>query len=146
MPAETAGLRSAARDEPELRCLSPARDGIQRPCDCRLPEALSGSAHEQVEKKLALTYRYLGAHAVKNIAKPVRVYQVQMEPEAAAPRGRRVLWKPGPWSAPALVMLLLVGAGAAAIWDMSLPPAQTRHRGGLRLAAKSPVSRPCYAA
>src|SRR6266571_7769059 len=50
---------------------------------------IAGTAYEQVENKLALTYRYLGEHAVKNIAKPVRVYRVQVEPGAAAPRGRR---------------------------------------------------------
>jgi class 3 adenylate cyclase/ABC-type glycerol-3-phosphate transport system substrate-binding protein len=92
---------------------------------------LSASAHEQVENKLALTYKYLGAHAVKNIAKPVRVYQVQMEPEAAASKGRRTPWEPWPWSALALVMLLLVGAGGAAIWYVSLPPAPLRILTGL---------------
>jgi class 3 adenylate cyclase/ABC-type glycerol-3-phosphate transport system substrate-binding protein len=92
---------------------------------------LSGSAYEQVENKLALTYRYLGAHAVKNIAKPVRVYRVQVEPGAAAPRGRRAPWKPWPWSALAMVMLLLVGAGATAIWYVSLPPAPLRILTGL---------------
>jgi class 3 adenylate cyclase len=92
---------------------------------------LSGSAYEQVENKLALTYRYLGAHAVKNITKPVRVYRVQVEPGAAASRGRRAPWEPWPWSALALVMLLLVGAGGAAIWYMSLPPAPLRILTGL---------------
>jgi class 3 adenylate cyclase/ABC-type glycerol-3-phosphate transport system substrate-binding protein len=92
---------------------------------------LSGSAYEQVENKLALTYRYLGAHAVKNITKPVRVYQVQVEPGAAASRGRRAPWEPWPWSALALVMLLLVGAGGAALWYMSLPPAPLRILTGL---------------
>jgi class 3 adenylate cyclase/ABC-type glycerol-3-phosphate transport system substrate-binding protein len=92
---------------------------------------LSGPAYEQVENKLALTYRYLGEHAVKNITKPVRVYRVQVEPGAAAPRGRRALWKLWPWSALAMVMLLLVGAGAAAIWYVSLPPAPLRILTGL---------------
>lgn len=92
---------------------------------------LSASAYEQVENKLALTYRYLGAHAVKDIAKPVRVYQVQVEPGAAASKRRRAPWKPWPWSALALVMLLLVGVGAAAIWYVSLSPAPLRILTGL---------------
>jgi class 3 adenylate cyclase/ABC-type glycerol-3-phosphate transport system substrate-binding protein len=92
---------------------------------------LSGSAHEQVENKLALTYRYLGAHAVKNIAKPVRVYQVQTEPGAAAPKGRRASWKPWPWPALAVVMLLLVGVGATAIWYVFRPPPPLRILTGL---------------
>ena len=68
---------------------------------------------------------------MKNITKPVRVYQVQMEPGAAAPRGRRAPWKLRPWSALALVMLLLVGAGATAIWYVSLPPTPLRILTGL---------------
>src|SRR3989337_1559066 len=33
------------------------------------------SAYQQIENKLPLRYDYLGEHAVKNIAKPVRVYR-----------------------------------------------------------------------
>ena len=36
---------------------------------------ISGTAYDQVENKLWLGYKYLGEQAVKNIAKPVRVYQ-----------------------------------------------------------------------
>ena len=44
---------------------------------------ISGSAHEQIENKLALGYEYLGEHTVKNIAKPVKVYRVLTAPEDA---------------------------------------------------------------
>src|SRR5512135_3671830 len=44
---------------------------------------ISGSAYEQIENKLPLRYDYLGEHEVKNIAKPVRVYKAQIEPEFA---------------------------------------------------------------
>src|SRR5512136_2898644 len=37
---------------------------------------ISGTAYDQVENKLSLGYEYLGEQAVKNIAKPVRVYRV----------------------------------------------------------------------
>jgi adenylate cyclase len=43
---------------------------------------ISGSAYEQIENKLPLRYDYLGEHEVKNIAKPIRVYRAQIEPEA----------------------------------------------------------------
>jgi adenylate cyclase len=46
--------------------------------------SLSGTAYDQVESKLALTYEYLGEQAVKNIAKPVRVWRVVMDEAAAA--------------------------------------------------------------
>jgi len=47
---------------------------------------ISESAYQQIENKLPLRYDYLGEHAVKNIAKPVRVYKAQIEPEAVPSR------------------------------------------------------------
>jgi class 3 adenylate cyclase/pimeloyl-ACP methyl ester carboxylesterase len=41
---------------------------------------ISGTAYDQVEDKLGLRYENLGEQTVKNIAKPVRVYRVLMEP------------------------------------------------------------------
>ena len=41
---------------------------------------ISGTAYDQVENKIGLSYEYLGQQTVKNIAKPVRVYRVLMEP------------------------------------------------------------------
>jgi class 3 adenylate cyclase/pimeloyl-ACP methyl ester carboxylesterase len=46
---------------------------------------ISGTVFDQVEGKLGLDFEYLGLQAVKNIAKPVRVYRVSMESEAFAP-------------------------------------------------------------
>jgi class 3 adenylate cyclase len=47
---------------------------------------ISGSAYEQIENKLPLKYDYLGEHAVKNIAKPVRVYRAKIEPRNPPPK------------------------------------------------------------
>jgi adenylate cyclase len=44
---------------------------------------ITRSAYDHVKKKLNLGYEYLGEHTVKNIAEPVRVYRVLMEPEDA---------------------------------------------------------------
>ena len=44
---------------------------------------ISGAAYDFVGKKLSVGYEYLGEHTVKNIEKPLRVYRVLMEPEAA---------------------------------------------------------------
>jgi adenylate cyclase len=44
---------------------------------------ISGTAYDHLKNKLELGYQYLGEHSVKNIAAPVRVYKVLMEPEAA---------------------------------------------------------------
>src|SRR5215475_13273132 len=46
---------------------------------------ISGSVHDQIETTLALGYEYLGEQTVKNIAKPVQVYRVVLEPGAAVP-------------------------------------------------------------
>ena len=42
---------------------------------------ISRTAFDQVRNKLKLGYEYIGKHSVKNIAQPVRVYRVLMEPE-----------------------------------------------------------------
>ncbi len=44
---------------------------------------ISGTAFDQIGKKLPFGYEYLGEQEVKNIEKPVRVYKVLTEPEAA---------------------------------------------------------------
>jgi TolB-like protein len=44
---------------------------------------LSGTAYDQVEGKLSLGYEALGEQTVKNIARPVRVYRVRVEPPPA---------------------------------------------------------------
>jgi TolB-like protein/class 3 adenylate cyclase len=54
---------------------------------------ISGIVYDQVEAKLSclnLEYEYLGEQTVKDIAKPVPVYRLQMEPEHSFPgvRGR----------------------------------------------------------
>src|ERR1700742_4475152 len=48
---------------------------------------LSGTAYDQVESKLALSYEYVGEQEVKNIRKPVRVYRVRID-EAATQTAR----------------------------------------------------------
>src|SRR4030043_71815 len=54
---------------------------------------ISGTAFDQVENKLSLGYEYLGEQSVKNIARPVRVYRVLMEPGAVARRFSEVASK-----------------------------------------------------
>ena len=44
---------------------------------------ISRSAYDQVKNKLNVGFAYLGEHAVKNIAEPVRVYGVLTDPAAA---------------------------------------------------------------
>jgi adenylate cyclase len=44
---------------------------------------VSGTVYDQIENKLALQYESLGEHTVKNIKKPVRVYRVPTQTDAA---------------------------------------------------------------
>ncbi len=83
---------------------------------------ISGSAYDQIENKLALGYEYIGEHTVKNIVKPIRVYRVPTGPATLhkvtderrpAPRWQR--------AALAVVIALLVVAGAVAIWKSYRP-------------------------
>jgi len=69
---------------------------------------ISGTAYDQLKHKLELGYHYLGEHRVKNIAAPVRVYKVLMEPEAA---GKTIgeKRKTIKWMGVAAAAVLLVG-------------------------------------
>jgi adenylate cyclase len=86
---------------------------------------ISGSAYDFVGKKLSLGYEYLGEHTVKNIEKPVRVYRVLMEPEAAGRVLGEKKTKPRQWQKTALIVvaILIVVAAAFVIWRLYLHPA-----------------------
>ena len=59
---------------------------------------ISGTVYDQVENKLALGYEYVGEQEVKNIAKPVRVWRIQVQESSshqsvspqAKPEGQKV--------------------------------------------------------
>jgi adenylate cyclase len=46
--------------------------------------SVSSQVHEQVCNKVAFAFESLGEHAVKNIARPIHVYRLQLPPPAAA--------------------------------------------------------------
>jgi adenylate cyclase len=102
---------------------------------------ISRSVYEQVKNKLNLGYKYLGEHTVKNIAEPVPVYQVLMEPEAAGKiigekRTRLTRWR---WANVAVVVLIF-GAAAAVIWNIyirSTPSLQKNVSPGKTLTSSS---------
>ncbi len=86
--------------------------------------AISGTVYDQIENKLAVTCESLGEHAVKNIAKPVRVYRVLMEPGTAAV-AKPARTGPRPRRRAALIgvaALLVAGALGLAIWRVSARP------------------------
>jgi adenylate cyclase len=86
---------------------------------------ISGTVFDHVRNKLDLGYKYLDEQTVKNIALPVRVYRVLMEPEAAGkvigekkvkPRQRQV-------ATIGLAVAVIVVVAAFVIWKLYIPPA-----------------------
>jgi adenylate cyclase len=84
---------------------------------------ISGTAYDQVENKLSVGYEYLGEHAVKNIAKPVRMYRVLMEPEAVGKVIGEKKVRPGQWKSIAigLVVILIIVVAAVVLWKLYTP-------------------------
>jgi adenylate cyclase len=87
--------------------------------------SISGTAFDQLGKKLPLGYEYLGEQTVKNIRKPVRVYRVLTEEEAVGKvigekRAKPKRWR---WAAVGAVAVLIIVVGALAIWNFYFRPA-----------------------
>jgi TolB-like protein len=75
-----------------------------------------------VKTKLALDYEELGAQAVKNIAEPVRVYRIHLEPRTAAPAVRQLKRRLATsWRQVALGVLglVLILGGGVAVWHLA---------------------------
>ena len=108
---------------------------------------ISRTAYDHVKNKLTLGYEYIGEHAVKNIADPVKVYRVLMEPEAAGkvigekrarPRRRQ-------WLVRASVILVL-GFVVVAIWNFYLRSALFPEKGSsVKKASISETEKPSIA-
>ena len=71
---------------------------------------ISGTSYDQIKNKLNLGYKNLGENRVKNIAEPVRVYRVLMDPGSAGTviDARR---KHKKWMALAVVILIIAIGG-----------------------------------
>ncbi len=84
---------------------------------------ISGTAFDQIRNKLDLGYEYLGEQTVKNIALPVRVYKVLMEPEAVGKVIGEKKAKARQWQRPTLYLVIaLIVLVAAAIWKLYIHP------------------------
>ncbi len=86
---------------------------------------ISGTSFDHVKNKLNLGYKYLGEQTVKNIAEPIRVYRVLMEPEAAGKVIGEKKVKPRQWqrTATGLVVAVIVIIVAVVIWKLYTPSA-----------------------
>jgi adenylate cyclase len=89
---------------------------------------ISGIAFDQVRNKLNLGYEFLGEQTVKNIAEPVRVYKVLMEPEAVGKvigekKGGRRQWQRTAFIVAAVVILVVA---TVALWSLYFRPGPQR--------------------
>jgi len=83
---------------------------------------ISRTAYDHVKNKLKLGYEYLGEHSVKNIAEPVRVYRVLMDPEAVGKviGEKRFLGRISRRTAMSAIIGLIIVAGGLIGWNIYL--------------------------
>ncbi len=84
---------------------------------------ISGTAFDQVGKKLPLGYEFLGEQTVKNIEKPIRVYKVLVDPKSVGKvigENRRLkMWH---WTAIFALAVLILVVGALTLWEFYVRP------------------------
>ncbi len=85
---------------------------------------LSRAVFDQVKQKLELGYEYLGEQEVKNIAEPVRIYRVLLEPEAAGTLIGESAKPARSWKAPAVTagVAALIVVAAVIAWQRPWAP------------------------
>jgi adenylate cyclase len=83
---------------------------------------ISRTTYDSIKDKLSLGYAYLGEHTVKNIAEPVRVYKVLLEPEAAGKviGEKRFLGRLSRSMVMAAIIILIIVAGSVISWNLYL--------------------------
>ena len=83
---------------------------------------ISRTVFDQIGKKLPFGYAYLGEHSVKNIEKPVRVYRVLTEPEAAGKviGEKRFLGRVSRRAAKVTSIVFIIAAGVLIGWNIYL--------------------------
>jgi adenylate cyclase len=84
---------------------------------------ISGTAYDQIGKKLPLGYEFLGEQTVKNIEKPIRVYRVLMESEVAGMVIGEGKAKLRGWQMAAVAAsILIMGTLVVGLWSFYLHP------------------------
>jgi adenylate cyclase len=93
-------------------------EGLAKPGEI----CISMTAYDHVKNKLKLGYEYLGEHSVKNIAEPVRVYRVLLEPEAAGKviGEKKFIGKISRRAAITAIITLAIAAGGLIGWNLYL--------------------------
>jgi adenylate cyclase len=111
---------------------------------------VSRMVRDQVRDKLALSFEDMGEQPVKNIARPVRAYQVMTDAavrvaaRAAPGRRRRIRRRVSAAGAAALVLLAIGAIGATAFWRL-YPPQPAPTAAGAPAAPPTLLNRPSIA-
>ena len=91
---------------------------------------ISSTAYDHVKNKLSLGYEYVGEHAVKNIAEPVKVYRVLVEQEAAGKVIGVKSARPKQWQWAVVVSVILaLGIAAVTLWILNSRSAISPEKG-----------------
>jgi len=85
---------------------------------------ISGTVFDHVRNKLDYGYKYLGEQTVKNIALPIRIYKILLEPQTAGSVIDEKKAKPKQWrrATIGLVIVVIVALAAVAIWQLYFRP------------------------
>ena len=83
---------------------------------------VSGKVYDEVEGRVDLVFESAGEHAVKNIAKPVRVYRLRPGRPASARLKNRTAWWHRRWRAIGVVIATIVIVAGVAWWQTSRAP------------------------
>jgi adenylate cyclase len=88
---------------------------------------ISGTVYEHTKNKLELQSEYKGEHTVKNIAHPIKVYRVLLEPSEMAEghKGKKFTSHRLRWVLLAFGAVLIVGFGAYSILNFFLHPSSS---------------------
>ena len=108
---------------------------------------ITGRAYDQIKNKLKLGYEFLGEHSVKNIAEPVRVYKVLMEPEDAGKviGEKRFLGRFSRRTALTAIITLVIVAGGLISWNIYLQQSKKIEPASLDKMAYALPDRPSIA-
>ena len=87
---------------------------------------ISRTAYDHVKNKLKVGYEYLGERNLKNIAEPVGVYRLLLEPEAAGQviGEKRVLGRISRKAAMVVIIFLIIVASGLITWNIYLHQAK----------------------
>jgi TolB-like protein/class 3 adenylate cyclase len=106
--------------------------------------AVSGAVFDQVRNKSGYSFRDRGAHRVKNIAEPVRIYSIGAGAQSIAPR-RRTPFDRRAAVGSALFVLVAVAAAAALFWLWRPPEVLPADEAPSIVGEASRVDRPTIA-